>query len=72
MLDSMKLGTRRSNFQRRFLQWTTAFELFYSTSVYFRFLVVGKQKKNSAKKRYDVHRDQTYLTASHAPVALFL
>ena len=33
MLDFMKLGTRRCNLQGRFLQWTTALELFsqYST-----------------------------------------
>ena len=30
MLDFMWLGTRRCNFQGRFLQWTTAFELFFS------------------------------------------
>ena len=31
MLDFMLLGTRRCNFQGRFLQWTTTLQFFYST-----------------------------------------
>ena len=64
MLDFMSLGTR--NFQGRFLQWTTAFELFYSTFTLDFFLKENKRKTVLEIRLEDVHRGQTYLTASHS------
>ena len=72
MLDFMYLCTRRCNFQGRFLQWTTAFEPFLQY-LHLRFLILGKQKKTSARNTSRIRASRPDLFGSQSfTVALFL